>query len=616
MNKILSNISTPKDLKGLTVRELEMLSEEIRDFIISHVSRTGGHLASSLGTVELTLALHYVFNTPQDKILWDVGHQTYPHKIITGRKDRFTTLRQKGGLSAFINPNESPYDVFISGHTGNAISAASGISEAFAKAGCSKKVIAVIGDGSLSNGLTFEGLNFIGMKKQDMIVVLNDNNMFISRQVGAVADYLSRTMTSKRAQEMREGIKSTLRSIPVYGDTVYKVAKHIEVNLKGVVAEGILFEEMGLNYVGPIDGHNIAHLIEAFNNISTIKGPILIHLITQKGRGFKPAVDDPENFHGIGKFDRQNGESKQGKKYETYSDVFGKHLMKLAENDPRIVAVSAAMTTGTGLKPFAEKYPERFYDVGIAEGHAITMASGMALYGLKPFVAIYSTFLQRGYDEIIHDVAIQNTPVIFAVDRAGLVGPDGPTHHGVFDIEYLRGIPNMTIMAPRDQRMLPKMMQQALKINGPVAIRYPRQKVVGSPVAAKKTKIGRAEVLKDGTKAVIFTLGPLCYEALEAASDMEGVAVVDLVFAKPLDEKLIRQYVSDCGGRFIVAEDGNVCGGVGSAIVELLTGMETPLRFKLLGIPDRFIEQGSLAELRDDLSLDAKGIKECVMEVL
>lgn len=613
---ILPNISTPRDLKKLSVAELEILAQEIREFIVAHVSQTGGHLASSLGTVEFTLAMHYVFNTPHDKILWDVGHQGYAHKIITGRKDRFETLRQRGGLSAFINPGESPYDVFISGHSGNAIPAASGICETMALAGCSNRVIAVIGDGSLSNGLTFEGLNFVGTKKQNLIVVLNDNKMFISSRVGAIADYLSRIMTSKRVREVREGIKGILKGIPGFGDTIYKVAKQVESNVKGVVTEGLLFEEMGFRYVGPIDGHNLDHLIESFRNISEMHEPILLHLITQKGRGYTPAMKDPEHFHGVGKFDLENGDIPSKAPALTYSDVFGKQLVSMAKKDPRIIAITAAMTSGTGLKAFAHRFPERFHDVGIAEGHAVTMAAGMALFGLKPVVAIYSTFLQRSYDEIIHDVALQNAPVIFAIDRAGLVGPDGPTHHGVFDLSYFRSIPNVTVMVPRDQLMLTKMLEYALKIQGPVAIRYPREKIVESPVKSSRLKTGKAEILREGSKAAVFCVGPLCYTVLDAVGDLDDIAVVDLIFAKPLDTKTIIEVVRSCNGRFIVVEDGCIQGGVGSAVVETLGELDIPLRFQLLGIPDTFVEQGSLDDLRKRLSLDRQGIHNAVLKLL
>lgn len=614
--KHLKDISSPADLKPLSIPELDALAQEIRTFIIENVSHTGGHLASSLGTVELTLAMHYVFDTPRDKILWDVGHQGYAHKIITGRRDAFPSLRQYGGLSSFINPNESPYDVFVSGHTGNAIPAASGICETLSRAGCPNRVLAVIGDGSLSNGLTFEGLNFAGMRRQKLIVVLNDNTMFISRRVGAIADYLSRIMTSKRVRDVTGGIKATIKRVPRWGDTIYRLVKLFESNLKGAVTEGLLFEEMGFRYVGPIDGHNLSHLVEAFRNISDMDEPILLHVITQKGRGYTPAVKDPELFHGVGRFDLENGDSQKSSADTTYSDVFGKTLVHLAKRDPRIVAVSAAMTAGTGLKKFCHKFPERFFDVGIAEGHAVTMAAGMALYGLRPVVAIYSTFLQRAYDSLIHDVALQNAPVIFAVDRAGLVGPDGPTHHGTFDMASMRSIPNMTIMVPRDQLMLQKMLEYGLTLHRPVAIRYPREKVVEAPIKGVRLKLGRSEVLRRGTRAVVFCAGPLCYTVLDAVTELEGVAVVDLVYAKPIDAKTVREHVLACSGNFAVVEDGCVNGGVGSAILEVLQDTGIPLKFKLMGIPDKFVEHGSQADLRKILGLDVKGIFKAVKELL
>ncbi len=616
MASLLDTISSPKDLKGLSLAQLEDLAGEVREYIIENVSRCGGHLASSLGTVELTLAMHYVFNAPQDKILWDVGHQAYAHKIITGRKATFPTLRQTGGMSAFINPRESPYDAFVSGHSGNAIPAASGICETMARAGCKKHVIAVIGDGSLSNGLTFEGLNFAGMKKQRLIVVLNDNKMFISHRVGAIADYLSRIMTSRKVREVKEGIKGLLQGLPLVGNRIYRAAKYIEGNIKGVVAEGLLFEELGFRYVGPIDGHKLDHLIQAFQNVSAMDEPIILHVVTRKGYGFVPAMRDPEHFHGIGKFDPDSGEVKTDAGTVTYSDVFGKALTKIARRDPRVVAVSAAMITGTGLTAFAHKYPDRTFDVGIAEGHAVTMAAGMALYGLKPVVAIYSTFLQRSYDEIIHDVALQNAPVIFAVDRAGLVGADGPTHHGVFDLAYFRSVPSFTIMVPRDQLMLEKMLVQAFRVQGPVAIRYPRDRIVASPARAGSIRDGGAEVLRGGDRLVVFCAGPLCYEALQAAEGVDGVAVVDLVYAKPIDRKTVRDLVDTCQGRFLVVEDGCIQGGVGSAVVETLRDLKWPLKFELLGIPDAFVEHGSLGELRKSLGLDPGGIRRAIDRLL
>jgi 1-deoxy-D-xylulose-5-phosphate synthase len=612
---VLSGISFPSDLKNLGVQDLETLAKEIRGMILKEVSKVGGHLASSLGAVDLTIALHYVFDAPYDKILWDVGHQSYSHKILTGRKDQFSTLRQMGGMHPFISPKESSYDPFISGHAGNAVSAASGICEALSKAGSKNKVIAVIGDGSLSNGLTLEALNFVGQKKQNLIVVLNDNKMSISKTVGGITDYLSRVMTSKGIRGIKEGIKPAIRGVPFFGEKIFRIVKLIEGVLKGMVAPSLPFEEMGFRYIGPIDGHNMANLVEAFQNISQINGPILLHIITKKGYGYTPALKDPEGFHGIGKFLLENGEDINKDKPLTYSDVFGNALCRLAEKDSRIVAVTAAMCAGTGIKPFSRKFPERFFDVGIAEGHAVTFAAGMAMNGLRPVVAIYSTFLQRSYDEIIHDVALQNAPVVFAIDRAGIVGPDGATHHGMFDIAFLRSIPNITIMVPRDQIVFSYMIERSLKMNGPVAIRYPRGSLVSKPVKFTGLKKGGAEVIKKGSSAVIFCIGPICYAALDAVKGMD-VAVVDLVYAKPLDISTIRTMVEECKGKFLVVEEGVVQGGVGSAILEILGDMSMPLKFKLLGIPDKFVEHGSTDQLKKDIGLDADGIKKALEKII
>ncbi len=613
---LLDKITNPDDLKSLTTAQLELLAKEIREFIIHNVSETGGHLASSLGAVDLTLALHYVFNTPKDRVVWDVGHQSYSHKIITGRKDKFSELRQAGGLSPFINPEESSYDSFISGHAGNAISAASGISEAFRKQGIKDRVIAVIGDGSLSNGLTFEGLNFVGMQQMNLLVILNDNEMFISTRVGALADYLSRLMTSRKIRSVKERLKATIFGLPIVGNRLYKIGKHIEGNLKGVVSSGgTLFEQIGFRYIGPIDGHNMAHLVEAFDNISKIDGPIFMHVITKKGYGYGPAYLNPENFHGIGTFHKLNGESKTKARLPLYSDVFGEALVELAKEDERIVAITAAMKKGTGLDAFASEFPDRFFDVGIAEGHAVTMAAGMAMYGLRPVVAIYSTFFQRAYDEIIHDVALQKLPVIFAIDRAGIVGQDGPTHNGAFDIAFMRDIPNIILLAPRDQVMLKEMLKYALLMNEPVAIRYPRDTSITDPLDFKGFVPGKAEVIKDGKEVAIFCTGPLIYEALKAAESTDAL-IVDLRSIKPLDEDLVRESVKKCGGKFIVIEDGTITGGAGSAVLEGLSGINLPITYRLVGIPDRFVEHGKIPELRVRLGMDADGIRSAISQVM
>ncbi|OPZ60786.1 MAG: 1-deoxy-D-xylulose-5-phosphate synthase [Deltaproteobacteria bacterium ADurb.Bin510] len=609
---VLKRVDYPADLKRLSLSELRDLAREIREFIVRGVSQTGGHLASSLGVVELTLALHYVFNTPEDQILWDVGHQAYAHKIITGRKQRFETLRQFEGLKPFISPSESPYDAFVAGHAGNAVSAASGIYEGLKRAGRSARTIAVIGDGSLSNGMTFEGLNYVGSRGQNLLVILNDNNMFISEKVGAMADYLSRMMTSKPVWSATRRLKRLLRAVPRYGERLYRMAKYVESAIKGVVNEGMIFEEMGFRYVGPIDGHNLAHLIQTLENIKHMDGPIFLHVITQKGRGYQPAMQNPEDFHGVGKFKPENGET--GARPETYSDAFGQSLLELARADERVVALSAAMCSGTGLKTFKDSLPARFYDVGIAESHAVTMAAGMAAQGLRPVVAIYSTFMQRAYDQIVHDVALPKLPVVLAIDRAGLVGADGPTHHGAFDIQFLRAIPNLTVMAPRDQLMLGRMLELGLSLDGPSAIRYPRAEIEARPLKSRSLAAGKAEVLRNGQRAVVFCLGPLCYAALTAVP--EDVAVVDLRFAKPLDRKTVRSLVAQCDGRFVVVEEGVMAGGAGEAVLEALAGLDLKLDYRLLGLPDRFVEHGAQAKLMDKLGLNAAGIRRALDEIL
>ncbi|MBT9537018.1 MAG: 1-deoxy-D-xylulose-5-phosphate synthase, partial [Nitrospirae bacterium] len=471
--KLITKIKSPDDLKTLSVEELNNLSEELRDIIVERVSINGGHLASNLGTIELTLALHYVFNSPVDKIVWDVGHQSYTHKLITGRYEKFETIRKHKGISGFPKIEESIHDAFGTGHSSTSISAALGIIEARDKKNETFKVLAVIGDGAMTSGLAFEGLNHAGHLKKDLIVVLNDNEMSISKNVGALSAYLNRILTGDLYQRFRKQTKSFLEGIPKVGGQVTKIALKAEETLKGLFLPGILFEELGINYVGPIDGHDIKLLIETFRNIKNSTEPTLVHVITKKGKGYEFSEKDPCIFHGVGPFEIETGYSVSDKDALSYSEIFGRAITELAANDKRVIAISAAMREGTGLECFAKRFPDRFYDVGIAEPHAVTFAAGLAVQGLRPVVAIYSTFLQRGYDEIIHDVCLQNLPVVFAIDRAGIVGEDGPTHQGVFDISYLRHIPNLTVMAPKDDLELKAMLELALKHNGPSAIRYP-----------------------------------------------------------------------------------------------------------------------------------------------
>jgi len=617
----LERIKSPVDLKKLSVRELKDVADEVRDTVIRCISRNGGHLASNLGVIELTLALHYVFNSPIDKIIWDVGHQSYTHKLITGRYERFSSIRKCGGLSGFPKRDESEHDAFGTGHSSTSISAALGIAEGRDRKGKDFKVIAVIGDGALTGGIAFEGLNNAGHLKKDLVVILNDNEMSISRNVGALPAYLNRIMTGDLYQKFKKDTKAMLESLPL-GDKAAKIAQKTEEALKRIFLPGIIFEELGFNYVGPIDGHDLDLLIGTLKRIKTESSPVLIHVITKKGRGYEFSEKDPSLFHGIGPFERETGCPLRGG-LPSYSEVFGTAVTELAGEDERIVAVSAAMKEGTGLEKFARRYPGRFYDVGIAEQHAVTFAAGLATQGLRPVVAIYSTFLQRAYDEIIHDVCLQKLPVIFAIDRAGIVGEDGPTHNGVFDISYLRHIPNMLVMEPADGVELRLMLELALAHNGPVAIRYPRGSVKSiMPERSSRLSfaIGEAEILKEGKDVAIFALGNTVHAALAAAArlDKEGVStmVVNSRFIKPLDRNLISS-VASVVPRMITVEENTLEGGFGSAVLELLNALEgLHVRVKRLGIPDAFIEQGTQKELRNKYGLDEAGIYLSVLSIL
>lgn len=621
--ELIENIKSPEDLKKLATDELKDLALELRGTIIERVSINGGHLASNLGVVELTIALHYVFNSPIDKIVWDVGHQSYPHKLITGRYDRFPTIRKYKGISGFPKIDESIYDAFGTGHSSTSISAALGILEARDKRGENFKVIAVIGDGAMTSGLAFEGLNHAGHLKKDLIVVLNDNEMSISPNVGALSAYLNRILTGEFYQRFKKETKSFLESIPKLGGPVAKMAQKAEETLKGLFLPGILFEELGFNYIGPIDGHNIELLIETFRRIKGATAPTLIHVITKKGKGYEFAEKNPSIFHGVGPFELETGYPISDKNIPSYSDVFGHALTELAERDRRIVAVSAAMREGTGLECFAEKYPDRFYDVGIAEPHAVTFAAGLATQGLRPVVAIYSTFLQRAYDEIIHDVCLQNLPVVFAIDRAGIVGEDGPTHNGLFDLSYLRHIPNIVVMAPKDDVELWAMLELALKHNGPSAIRYPRGKISQqSSVSSQQSeiKIGKSEILMDGTDIAMFAIGNTVYPAISAAERLEedGIrpTVINARFVKPIDQALLLRVASRIP-RIITIEENVIAGGFGSAILECLNSMNMhSIRLKNLGIPDEFVEQGAQDILRKKYGLNEEGIYQTALTFL
>jgi len=615
----LEDINGPEDLRGRSVRELEDLASDIRDVIISGVSETGGHLAPSLGVVELTLALHYVFDTPRDKIVWDVGHQCYPHKLITGRYRNFHTLRKYKGIGGFPRRSESEYDSFDTGHSSTSISAATGMVEGRDLAGENFKVVAVIGDGAMTAGLAFEGLNHAGQLKKDLIVILNDNEMSISENVGALSKYLNRILTGDVFRKFKKETRNILENIPKVGSSVARFAEKAEESLKGLFLPGILFEELGFNYIGPIDGHNIQHLVDTLNKARALEGPVLIHAITKKGKGYEYSEDDPTRFHGVGPFEIETGSAPGGKSggQLAYSDVFGIELAELADADPTIVAITAAMKEGTGLGHFANRHPERLYDVGIAEPHAVTFAAGMATQGARPVVAIYSTFFQRSYDEIIHDVCLQNLPVVFALDRAGIVGEDGPTHQGLFDISFLRHIPNLTVMAPSDAHELRAMLAYALCSEGPVAIRYPRGKAL-ELVPAERIVRGRAELLREGKGLAILAIGNTAPAALEAAGLLESrgmdITVANMRFIKPLDTAMIER-LAGTHEALLTVEENILQGGFGSAVIEHLSSLEGSVRLERMGIPDEFVEQGTQAELRRQYSLDAKGIAEAAFRM-
>jgi len=614
--RLLETINSPADLKRLPRERLPELAAEIRRTIVNVVSRTGGHLAPSLGAVDLAIAIHYVFDTPNDKVIWDVGHQAYAHKILTGRRASFHTLRQHQGISGFTRRSESPFDAFTTGHSGTSISAGFGIA-------CGKflkqeesKVIAVIGDGSLTAGLAFEGLNQAGgVLKRNLIVILNDNEMSIARNVGALSSFLSRTFSAKKLQELRKELGFFFKKLPRIGEDIYQLAKRTEESFKTFVTPGMLFEAFNFEYFGPINGHKIDHLIDILNNINYIKEPVLLHVTTTKGKGYAPAEKNPVYFHGCGCFEASTGKCLDSKpSAPTYTQVFGQTLLELGAKDPRIVAVTAAMPEGTGLSQFAQAYPARFFDVGIAEQHAVTFAAGLATEGFRPVVAVYSTFLQRAYDQILHDVCIERLRVVFAVDRGGIVGEDGPTHQGLFDLSYLRSLPNMVLMAPKDENELRQMLATALQHDGPVAIRYPRGTAMGvaleSPLAA--LPIGKAEILKEGDDVAILALGRCVPEGLEAHALLaeRGVraTVVNCRFVKPIDIDLIAG-VARRVPRIITVEENVRQGGFGSAVLEALNDQGiTHVAVERLGVPDIFVEHGSPDVLRAKYGLDADGI--------
>jgi len=624
MTKVLDQIQTSHDLKKLDSEELERLCYEIREEILSTVSKNGGHLASNLGVVELTTALHYVFDFPRDKLVWDVGHQSYAHKLLTGRKDRFHTLRQYEGISGFPKRDESVYDAFDSGHSGTSISSALGMAEARRLKGEEGRVIAVIGDGSMTAGLAFEGLNQAGHINQDLIVILNDNEMSISRNVGALSSYLNRLMTGQFVNRFRDEMKGFLETLPGIGKSVLRFAKQAEESLKGFFMPGLLFEELGMQYIGPIDGHRLDYLIETFQNIKKLRGPILVHVITKKGKGYPPAEMNPDRFHGVPPFVIETGElrSDSSKKLPTYTEVFGETLCQLAIENKRLIAITAAMQNGTGLEEFARKFPDRFYDIGIAEQHAVTFAAGLALEGMKPVVAIYSTFLQRAYDQVLQDVCLQNLPVVFALDRGGIVGEDGPTHHGLFDFSYLRHIPNLIVMVPKDENEFQHMIKTATECPTPVAFRYQRGKGVGvkKEAALQSIDIGKGEILREGEDILIIALGSTVYPSLRAAEKLADVgvqaAVINSRFLKPLDGNLLCDWAQRTG-KILTVEENVLQGGFGSAVLELFQERSLfSIQVKRLGIPDTFVEHGPQTLLREKYGIDENGIFKGVKEML
>ena len=621
----MENIDSPADLKKLDRKDLPALADEIRKVIVEVVSKTGGHLASSLGAVELAVAIHYVFDTPHDKLIWDVGHQAYAHKLLTGRRDNFHSLRQHKGLAGFTRIDESPYDTLSTGHSSTSISASLGVAHAKYLKKETSKVIAVIGDGSMTAGLAYEGLNQAGdkFKDRELIVILNDNDMSISRNVGALSSFLSRKLSGKRLQEARKEFGEFLKSLPKIGDDVYQWAKRTEESLKTFTTPGMLFEAFNFEYFGPINGHKLNHLIDILNNVKYLKEPVLLHVTTQKGKGYAPAEENPVYFHGCGCFEVETGNCIDPKStVPSYTEVFGQTMMRLAEKDHRIVAVTAAMPEGTGLAKFAQAYPDRFFDVGIAEQHGVTFAAGMATEGLKPVVAIYSTFLQRAYDQIMHDVCLDGMPVVFAIDRGGIVGEDGSTHHGLFDLSYLRCLPNMVIMAPADENELQHMLATAIEHDGPTAIRYPRGSATGASIdeVFKSLPIGTGKLLESGDDILILAIGKSVGDALEARSTLKekgiSAAVVNCRFVKPLDIGLISSLTAKIP-RVITVEENALQGGFGSAVLEGLSDAGiSGLQLERIGVADTFVEHGPQQLLRSLYGIDAAAIVKTAVRMM
>ena len=618
LEKILDNINSPKDLKNLNYKEKEILAKEIREELIDTVSKTGGHLASNLGVVELTIALHSIFDMPEDKIIWDVGHQTYVHKILTGRRDQMNTLRQLDGIAGFPKSKESIYDCFDTGHSSTSISVGLGMARARDIDGKSNYVISVIGDGALTGGMALEALDDAGSSKTSLIIILNDNEMSISKNVGGISRFLTRIRTKKFYKKSNNFIRKILEKVPVVGPYIIRIARRIKYSIKQLMIPNMFFEDLGLKYLGPVDGHDIERLEWILNLAKKEKDPVLVHIITEKGKGYIPAEENPDSFHAIATFDKETGKS-LSKNKKDYSEVFGNKIIELAKKDNKIVAITAAMKDGTGLRKFKEEFPERFFDVGIAEQHAITMAAGMAKEGLKPIVPIYSSFYQRAYDQVIHDVCIQNLPVIMCVDRAGIVGRDGETHQGILDLSFFNIIPNLTIMAPKDFCELENMLEYALELNSPVVIRYPRG---GEDLSVKfenkdKIKLGKAEIIKQGNDITIVAIGKMVSRAYEVALELEknniSTEVINARFLKPFDEETIKQSILKTK-KIITIEDNIVKGGLGTNTQDVITKNNLDnVILKVYGYPDEFIRHGSLEEIENLYGLNKESI---VKEVL
>ena len=625
--RFLDSIQTPSDLRKLEVMDLRTVCTELREYLIDCVSKTGGHLGAGLGTVELAVALHYVFNTPEDKLVWDVGHQAYPHKILTGRKDRMCTIRQLGGLSGFLKRTESEYDAFGAGHASTAISAALGMAVARDLAGGKNKIVAIVGDGSMTGGMAYEAMNNAGLLKKDLIVVLNDNQMVsISSHEPrnwSFHNYFTEMLTHPAYNKLKSNVWNLTGKLDSLGDRLRVVARQMEKGIKAVVTPGMLFEALGFRYFGPVNGHNVVKLVEIFQHVKNLHEPIFIHVITQKGKGYAPAERDATRLHGVSPFDKITGISpKEENKPPTYTDIFGKALVEICEQNPKVVGITAAMPDGTGLIHLQEKKPERFFDVGIAEQHAVTFAAGMATEGYIPICAIYSTFLQRAFDQVVHDCALQNLHVVFVMDRGGLVGADGATHHGALDLSYLRCIQGMVVMAPKDEQELRDMLYTAVEYKkGPIALRYPRGNSLGIPVREgfEKLEIGKAETLRSGTDVALLAVGNMVTNALKAAEILHknGIEaeVVNMRFIKPLDEKLLMSLAQRIDS-FVTIEDNVIHGGFGSGVLESFSRLGiTNVSIKMLGLPDDFIEHGSPVELHQLLKLDDSGIASVAEEL-